>query len=58
MSKEKREMTSFDIVQKLANWSKKYPRGRVYSFHQQKMDEELIEIEEEAKKFIDSLKDF
>lgn len=50
---EKTEITSLSIVEKLTNWSKKYPRGRVYSFHQQKMDEELIEIEEEAKKFIE-----
>lgn len=38
------------IVKALADWSKKYPRERIYASHtRQKMDGELIELEEAAK---------
>lgn len=46
------EQTAYDIVKKLADWSLKYPRGRIYGMSQKKMDDELIEIENEAKAFI------
>lgn len=39
------------IVEDLAAWSKKYPRGTVYSFNE-KIDEQLIAIEERAKELI------
>lgn len=38
-----------ELVQKLADWSRKYPRGRIYSFHKAHMDDELIALEDEAK---------
>lgn len=43
--------TAEEIVKKLADWSKKYPRGRVYPMSKQTMDNELIEIENEAKEY-------
>jgi len=50
---EKEEaITAEEIVQKLAEWSKKYPRGRVYPMSKQSMDDELIEIENLAKSFV------
>lgn len=42
------------IVEYLAAWSKKYPRGTVYSFNA-KIDEQLIAIEERAKELIQRL---
>ena len=36
------------IVERLAEWSRKYPRQQVHSFSA-KVDEQLIEIENEAK---------
>ena len=57
MGNDEIEITSYAIVEMLANWSKKYPRGGIYSMNS-KMDQELIEIEEKAKKYIDSLKFF
>jgi hypothetical protein len=36
------------IVKHLADWSRKYPRQQVHSFSA-KVDEQLIEIENEAK---------
>ncbi len=40
---------SLKIVKMLADWSNKYPRG--YQYSSPIMDNELIEIEELAKKF-------
>jgi hypothetical protein len=37
------------IVEDLAAWSKKYPRGMIYSASNQHMDKELISLEERAK---------
>jgi len=48
--------TAEEIVKKLADWSKKYPRGRVYPMSKQTMDNELIEIENKAKEYV-SLKE-
>lgn len=50
---ESKQLTPEEIVKKLSDWSRKYPRGMVYSFSQKKMDDELVEIEEAAKSFID-----
>ena len=36
------------IVERLAEWSRRYPRQQVHSFSA-KVDEQLIEIENEAK---------
>lgn len=44
-----------DVLSELAKWSRKYPRGRIYGMSQMSMDEELIQIEERAKKCIDQL---
>lgn len=44
--------TEKEIVQALADWSRKYPRGRIYSMSQKNMDNELIEIEEAAKALV------
>ena len=43
--------TAEEIVKALADWSNKYPRGRVYSMNKMSMDEELIEIENMAKEY-------
>jgi len=43
--------TAEEIVKALADWSNKYPRGRVYSMNKMSMDEELIEIENIAKEY-------
>ncbi len=43
------------LAKDLAAWSDKYPRGRVYSTRQQKMDDELIELEDRAKKIVSIL---
>jgi hypothetical protein len=40
------------IVGRLAEWSRKYPRQQVHSFSAQ-VDEQLIEIEEDAKALFD-----
>lgn len=45
------ETTAEQIVQKLAEWSKKYPRGKVYHISKQSMDDELIAIEKEAVEY-------
>jgi hypothetical protein len=37
-----------DLVQKIADWSRRYPRGRTYSMSNRKMDDELIQLEAEA----------
>lgn len=47
-----KEFEAVKIVNKLAKWSEKYPRGRIYSASNMEMDEELIAIETEAKNFI------
>lgn len=47
--KVERNMEAAKIAYDLAEWSRKYPRDDVYSFHQKKMDDELIELEERAK---------
>lgn len=38
-----------ECVQRLAEWSRKYPRGRHYDY-KERIDEQLIEIEEVAKR--------
>lgn len=39
-----------EVGQKLADWSRKYPRNRIYGYGRQPdMDGELIALEEEAK---------
>lgn len=43
----------YALLKRLADWSRKYPRGRVHSFRE-KVDEQLIEIEEAAKVLVDS----
>ena len=45
-------LQAFEIVQRLAEWSAKYPRQQVYSFSA-KVDEQLIEIENAAKAWLD-----
>lgn len=45
-------LKAFEIVQRLAEWSRKYPRQQVYSFSAQ-VDEQLIEIESAAKAWLD-----
>jgi hypothetical protein len=47
----KQRADAISIVHRLAEWSKKYPRQRIHSFSE-KMDEQLIEIEEAAKAFM------
>ena len=37
------------LVKDLAEWSRKYPRGRVYPMSEISMDDELVELEERAK---------
>jgi hypothetical protein len=46
--------TAESIVAKLAEWSKKYPRGMVYPMSKISMDNELIEIENLAKRYAPS----
>ena len=45
-------LKAFEIVQRLAEWSAKYPRQQVHSFSA-KVDEQLIEIENAAKAWLD-----
>lgn len=45
-------LKAFQIVQRLAEWSRKYPRQQIHSFSA-KVDEQLIAIEEEAKALLD-----
>lgn len=45
-------LQAFEIVQRLAEWSAKYPRQQVHSFSA-KVDEQLIEIENAAKAWLD-----
>lgn len=45
-------LQAFEIVQRLAEWSAKYPRQKVHSFSA-KVDEQLIEIEDAAKAWLD-----
>ena len=45
-------LKAFEIVQRLAQWSAKYPRQQVHSFSA-KVDEQLIEIENAAKAWLD-----
>lgn len=49
-------LKAFEIVQRLAEWSRKYPRQQIHSFSA-KVDEQLIEIEEEAKALLDGQND-
>jgi len=44
-------LSAFDIVRRLAEWSKKYPRQQIHSFSA-KVDEQLIEIENAAKEWM------
>lgn len=44
-------LQAFEIVQRLAEWSAKYPRQQVHSFSA-KVDEQLIEIENAAKAWL------
>ena len=37
------------LVKDLAEWSIKYPRGRVYPMSKMSMDDELVKLEERAK---------
>ena len=37
------------LVKDLAEWSRKYPRGRVYPMSKMSMDDELVKLEERAK---------
>lgn len=41
--------SAFQLVKDLAEWSKKYPRRKVYPVGKISMDDELIELEERAK---------
>jgi len=53
---EKTEIVSAEsIVAKLAEWSKKYPRGTIYPMSKISMDDELVEIENLAKEYHASL---
>lgn len=45
-------LKAFEIVQRLAEWSAKYPRQQIHSFLA-KVDEQLIEIEHAAKAWLD-----
>lgn len=45
-------LQAFEIVQRLAEWSRKYPRQQIHSFSA-KVDEQLIEIENAAKAWLD-----
>lgn len=48
---------AISIVEDLANWSLKYPKGRVYSFNQKpNIDGELEELEKRAKEFLNKIK--
>lgn len=47
-SLERQLNAASEIVRRLAEWSKKYPRQQVHSFSA-KVDEQLIEIEDAAK---------
>ena len=49
-------LKAFEIVQRLAEWSAKYPRQQVHSFSA-KVDEQLIEIEDAAKAWLDGQND-
>ena len=46
-------LSAFEIAQELAEWSEKYPRTLV-SFSA-KVDEQLIAIEEKAKRWLDAI---
>ena len=37
------------LVKDLAEWSRKYPRGRIYPMSKISMDDELVKLEERAK---------
>ena len=46
-----RDKARIDLINRLAEWSKKYPRDSIYSSSRKpEMDNELIEMEEQAKK--------
>lgn len=47
-------LQAFEIVQRLAEWSAKYPRQQVHSFSVE-VDEQLIKIENAAKAWLDGL---
>lgn len=49
------ENKELKIVEGLAAWSKKYPRGMIYSMSRITMDDELIELEEQAKQLVEQL---
>ena len=49
-------LKAFEIVQRLAEWSRKYPRQQIHSFSA-KVDEQLIEIEAAAKALLDGQND-
>jgi len=51
---EARLETAEKVVVSLSDWSKKYPRGRVYNASKMTMDDELVEIEESSKKYTDA----
>ena len=46
---KEREKELVELVKDFAEWSNKYPRGRVYPMSQKSMDDELIKLEERAK---------
>lgn len=58
MKDDKILIEELDIVKSLAAWSEKYPRGRTYPMSKMVMDDELIAIEERAKKLVAALADY
>jgi hypothetical protein len=49
---EREQQPLKEIAQGLADWSRKYPRGRIYSASNMSMDDELIALEEKAKEIL------
>ncbi len=45
-----------EIAKDLAEWSRKYPRGRIYGMSNMSMDEELVAIETKAKNWLKTIK--
>lgn len=48
-SKDARIKELEEVVQSLADWSKKYPKGKIYPMSKITMEDELSEIENKAK---------
>lgn len=51
-SKDARIRELEEVVQSLADWSRKYPKGRIYPMSKITMDDELSEIENKSKLLI------